>query len=138
MLAIHVLLWIGDTHTSLRGAKQTGEGIMSCDPQAQAPKNALPPPDMMVDLASRFVLNAPAEELKSFERMLFLIEQVSDPLSRPRSRWCSFAAVTHRHPHSAQPLGPYDMPTSPWQHELDSKVARYMSLSTTPQLPQRA
>jgi mRNA-decapping enzyme subunit 2 len=39
-------------------------------------KNALPPPDMMVDLASRFVLNAPAEELRSFERMLFLIEQV--------------------------------------------------------------
>jgi hypothetical protein len=28
------------------------------------------------DLCSRFVLNCPAEELQSFERILFLVEQV--------------------------------------------------------------
>jgi len=75
MPATPVLLRIGGAHTSRRGAKQRGGGD-HVHPRAQAVKNALPPPDMMVDLASRFVLNAPAEELRSFERMLFLIEQV--------------------------------------------------------------
>ncbi len=35
----------------------------------------LPPADMLQDLCSRFVLNCPEEELQSFERILFLVEQ---------------------------------------------------------------
>jgi hypothetical protein len=54
-------------------------------------KNGLPPADMMVDLATRFVLNAPAEELRSFERMLFLIEQVGG--AHPSSR---ISSASHR------------------------------------------
>lgn len=35
----------------------------------------LPGKDLMDDLCTRFVLNSPPEELESFERMLFLVEQ---------------------------------------------------------------
>jgi mRNA-decapping enzyme subunit 2 len=35
----------------------------------------LPSADMLQDLCSRFVLNCPAEELQSFDRILFLVEQ---------------------------------------------------------------
>ncbi|GAQ86324.1 NUDIX hydrolase domain containing protein [Klebsormidium nitens] len=42
--------------------------------QAPQPKTLYPPPELLEDLCSRFVLNAPEEELKSFERIGFLIE----------------------------------------------------------------
>lgn len=35
----------------------------------------MPPADLLQDLCSRFILNCPAEELQSFERILFLVEQ---------------------------------------------------------------
>lgn len=38
-------------------------------------RNALPPRELLDDLCSRFVLNCPKEDLQSFERILFLIEQ---------------------------------------------------------------
>ena len=46
-------------------------------PAAPAPRGsvALPSADLLQDLCSRFVLNCPAEELQSFERILFLVEQ---------------------------------------------------------------
>ncbi|PON50931.1 Dihydroneopterin triphosphate diphosphatase [Trema orientale] len=37
-------------------------------------KNGLPPPELLDDLCSRFVLNVPKEDLQSFERILFLVE----------------------------------------------------------------
>ena len=40
-----------------------------------APGSASPPDDLLQDLCSRFILNCPAEELQSFERILFLVEQ---------------------------------------------------------------
>lgn len=38
-------------------------------------KNLLPPQELLDDLCSRFVLNVPKEDLESFERILFLLEQ---------------------------------------------------------------
>ncbi|XP_010264680.1 PREDICTED: mRNA-decapping enzyme subunit 2 [Nelumbo nucifera] len=38
-------------------------------------KNGLPPQELLDDLCSRFILNVPKEDLESFERILFLIEQ---------------------------------------------------------------
>ncbi|XP_068652780.1 mRNA-decapping enzyme subunit 2 isoform X1 [Aristolochia californica] len=38
-------------------------------------RNALPSQELLDDLCSRFVLNVPQEDLQSFERILFLIEQ---------------------------------------------------------------
>ncbi|KAF8402749.1 hypothetical protein HHK36_010839 [Tetracentron sinense] len=38
-------------------------------------KNGLPPQELLDDLCSRFVLNVPKEDLESFERILFLVEQ---------------------------------------------------------------
>eukprot|EP00262_Sarcandra_glabra_P019309 TRINITY_DN7249_c0_g1_i2.p1 TRINITY_DN7249_c0_g1~~TRINITY_DN7249_c0_g1_i2.p1 ORF type:complete len:142 (-),score=15.07 TRINITY_DN7249_c0_g1_i2:630-1055(-) len=38
-------------------------------------RNALPPQELLDDLCSRFVLNVPKEDLQSFERILFLVEQ---------------------------------------------------------------
>lgn len=38
-------------------------------------KNLLPPQELLDDLCTRFVLNVPKEDLESFERMLFLLEQ---------------------------------------------------------------
>ncbi|KAJ7566780.1 hypothetical protein O6H91_02G118100 [Diphasiastrum complanatum] len=38
-------------------------------------RSILPPQELLDDLCSRFVLNAPEEELQSFERILFLVEQ---------------------------------------------------------------
>lgn len=35
----------------------------------------LPGEDLLEELAARFVLNCPEEELNSFERILFLVEQ---------------------------------------------------------------
>ena len=37
--------------------------------------SALPSADLLQDLCSRFILNCPEEELQSFERILFLVEQ---------------------------------------------------------------
>ncbi|KAG4952313.1 hypothetical protein JHK85_046180 [Glycine max] len=37
-------------------------------------KNGLPPQELLDDLCSRFVLNVPKEDLQSFERILFLVE----------------------------------------------------------------
>jgi mRNA-decapping enzyme subunit 2 len=37
--------------------------------------STLPPQELLEDLCSRFVLNAPEEELRSFERILFYVEQ---------------------------------------------------------------
>ncbi|KAF4349358.1 mRNA-decapping enzyme subunit 2 [Cannabis sativa] len=37
-------------------------------------KNGLPPKELLDDLCSRFVLNVPQEDLQSFERILFLVE----------------------------------------------------------------
>ncbi|OVA10135.1 NUDIX hydrolase domain [Macleaya cordata] len=42
---------------------------------SSAPKNGLPPQELLDDLCSRFVLNVPKEDLQSFERILFLVEQ---------------------------------------------------------------
>eukprot|EP00249_Psilotum_nudum_P011846 c23419_g1_i1 orf=229-1251(-) len=39
------------------------------------PRTTLPSQELLDDLCSRFILNAPEEELQSFERILFLIEQ---------------------------------------------------------------
>ena len=39
------------------------------------PGSTSPPADLLQDLCSRFILNCPAEELQSFERLLFLVEQ---------------------------------------------------------------
>lgn len=38
-------------------------------------RNLLPPQELLDDLCSRFVLNVPKEDLESFERILFLLEQ---------------------------------------------------------------
>lgn len=38
-------------------------------------KHGLPPQELLDDLCSRFVLNVPREDLQSFERILFLVEQ---------------------------------------------------------------
>ncbi|XP_031490081.1 mRNA-decapping enzyme subunit 2 isoform X2 [Nymphaea colorata] len=38
-------------------------------------KTGLPPQELLDDLCSRFVLNVPKEDLQSFERILFLVEQ---------------------------------------------------------------
>ncbi|KAK9126008.1 hypothetical protein Scep_014854 [Stephania cephalantha] len=38
-------------------------------------KNGLPSQELLDDLCSRFVLNVPKEDLESFERILFLVEQ---------------------------------------------------------------
>ncbi|CAA6655260.1 unnamed protein product [Spirodela intermedia] len=38
-------------------------------------RNVLPPQELLDDLCSRFVLNVPKEDLESFERILFLVEQ---------------------------------------------------------------
>ncbi|KAF9594837.1 hypothetical protein IFM89_034820 [Coptis chinensis] len=38
-------------------------------------KSGLPPQELLDDLCSRFVLNVPKEDLESFERILFLVEQ---------------------------------------------------------------
>ncbi|XP_058101756.1 mRNA-decapping enzyme subunit 2-like isoform X1 [Magnolia sinica] len=38
-------------------------------------RNILPPQELLDDLCSRFVLNVPQEDLQSFERILFLVEQ---------------------------------------------------------------
>ncbi|XXG62037.1 hypothetical protein AAC387_Pa05g0487 [Persea americana] len=38
-------------------------------------RNVLPPQELLDDLCSRFVLNVPQEDLQSFERILFLVEQ---------------------------------------------------------------
>ncbi|MQM06336.1 hypothetical protein Taro_039158 [Colocasia esculenta] len=38
-------------------------------------RNTLPPQELLDDLCSRFVLNVPKEDLESFERILFLVEQ---------------------------------------------------------------
>ncbi|CAL4885878.1 unnamed protein product [Urochloa decumbens] len=38
-------------------------------------RGQLPPQELLDDLCSRFLLNVPKEELKSFERILFLLEQ---------------------------------------------------------------
>ncbi|KAF6166218.1 hypothetical protein GIB67_031002 [Kingdonia uniflora] len=38
-------------------------------------KHGYPPQELLDDLCSRFVLNGPPEDLKSFERLLFLVEQ---------------------------------------------------------------
>ncbi|PKA53401.1 mRNA-decapping enzyme subunit 2 [Apostasia shenzhenica] len=38
-------------------------------------RNHFPPQELLDDLCSRFVLNVPKEDLESFERMLFLLEQ---------------------------------------------------------------
>ncbi|XP_039129672.1 mRNA-decapping enzyme subunit 2 [Dioscorea cayenensis subsp. rotundata] len=38
-------------------------------------RNSLPPQELLDDLCSRFVLNVPKEDLESFERILFLLEQ---------------------------------------------------------------
>uniref|UniRef100_A0A1D1YJK7 mRNA decapping complex subunit 2 n=1 Tax=Anthurium amnicola TaxID=1678845 RepID=A0A1D1YJK7_9ARAE len=38
-------------------------------------RNAFPPQELLDDLCSRFVLNVPKEDLESFERILFLVEQ---------------------------------------------------------------
>lgn len=40
-----------------------------------AMRNLLPPQELLDDLCSRFVLNVPKEDLESFERILFLLEQ---------------------------------------------------------------
>ncbi|KAF5188086.1 mRNA-decapping enzyme subunit [Thalictrum thalictroides] len=42
-------------------------------------KVGLPPQELLDDLCSRFVLNVPKEDLESFERILFLVEQ---------AHWC--------------------------------------------------
>ncbi|KAG6550427.1 hypothetical protein Mapa_008390 [Marchantia paleacea] len=42
---------------------------------ARAQRSTLPSQELLDDLCSRFVLNAPEEELQSFERILFLVEQ---------------------------------------------------------------
>ena len=53
----------------------------------------MPPPDLLQDLCSRFILNCPAEELQSFERLLFLVEQArrrrshADVTGRVSPRW---------------------------------------------------
>lgn len=58
----------------------------------QAPKGVggghaavLPTAELLQDLCSRFVLNCPAEELQSFERILFLVEQVRARALRARA-----------------------------------------------------
>ncbi|KAF5197517.1 mRNA-decapping enzyme subunit [Thalictrum thalictroides] len=38
-------------------------------------KSVYPPQELLDDLCSRFVLNVPSEDLESFERILFLVEQ---------------------------------------------------------------
>lgn len=42
----------------------------------------MPSKDLLQDLVARFILNCPPEELQCFERMLFLVEQVSGCRSR--------------------------------------------------------
>ncbi|KAI3849734.1 hypothetical protein MKW98_026648 [Papaver atlanticum] len=42
---------------------------------SSTPKKGYPSQELLDDLCSRFVLNVPSEDLESFERMLFLVEQ---------------------------------------------------------------
>lgn len=54
--------------------RSTQSKSLQTSPQRGA-KNQYPSQELLDDLCSRFVLNVPVEELQSFERILFLIEQ---------------------------------------------------------------
>lgn len=51
--------------------KKKGQG----QGQAQGQQNSMPDAMLCEDLCSRFILNCPAEELESFDRVMFLVEQ---------------------------------------------------------------
>lgn len=50
-------------------------GVLSRTASGPPPRSVKPSQELLDDLCSRFVLNAPEEELQSFERILFLVEQ---------------------------------------------------------------
>ena len=60
----------------------------------------MPPPDVLQDLCSRFILNCPAEELQSFERLLFLVEQARRGGASADATWsgCLHAGFVSRAP----------------------------------------
>ena len=63
---------------------------------AAAPSgSALPSADLLQDVCSRFILNCPEEELQSFERILFLVEQVRRAKAVTWMRRCAAPATEH-------------------------------------------
>eukprot|EP00897_Mesotaenium_endlicherianum_P009959 jgi/Mesen1/8992/ME000056S08401 len=56
-------------------SKSKGAAVKPLKPVSNVHKSNLPSQELLDDLCSRFVLNVPVEELQSFERILFLIEQ---------------------------------------------------------------
>ncbi|KAK3261596.1 hypothetical protein CYMTET_29497 [Cymbomonas tetramitiformis] len=59
-----------------KGGNSKSVATRAKGPSQQVPqKNGVPSQELLDDLSIRFVVNAPAEDLQTFERMLFLIEQ---------------------------------------------------------------
>ncbi|PIA35243.1 hypothetical protein AQUCO_03600128v1 [Aquilegia coerulea] len=76
-------------------------------------KVGLPPQELLDDLCSRFVLNVPSEDLESFERILFLVEQAhwfyedNSVEQNPSLKSLSLREFTSLMFHSCAALRPY-------------------------------
>ncbi|CAN6479347.1 unnamed protein product [Victoria cruziana] len=76
-------------------------------------KTGLPPQELLDDLCSRFVLNVPKEDLQSFERILFLVEQAhwfyedNSVEQNPSLKSLSLREFTSLMFHSCAALRPY-------------------------------
>ncbi|OAY67420.1 mRNA-decapping enzyme subunit 2 [Ananas comosus] len=76
-------------------------------------RNLFPPQELLDDLCSRFVLNVPKEDLESFERILFLLEQAhwfyedNSVEQNPSLKSLSFKEFTSLMFNSCSTLRPY-------------------------------